>query len=151
MFVTKTFKHFGFLRRDDFFVVVHDEAPPPDHGWSTYLSHLSMADPNRLAVLVMSHGGTPSIEQRRGLNEIMAKLEVSEVPWALMIEGVLPRMAARSLSIGKRKMRTFAFDDLGGALEHLTRARVSKARVWSALMELHEGLNIIERLETHMA
>lgn len=140
---TQTFENYAFTLRGNFLVGVHNDANPSPEAWAAYIDLLKTApDPQQLVGLIITHGGSPTTSQRQAFTDALESMGTSSIPYAIMLKGVLPRMALRSVSFFNKSMRGFGLDDLDGALDFLGRSQAERSQVLIDIRAMCQAVRI---------
>ena len=120
-------------------IVVHDDGPPDDDTWSTYMAQTRQmlqragGDYGSMAGLIISDRGVPTPDQRA---EFLRFLSGHHLRASLISRSVLIRAVVASVNIFNPAMRSFSPDKLGPALRHVGLAPTRHREVLSLLTRL---------------
>jgi len=139
----KTTKAFAFAHFESFFIVVHTKHRPEDREWNAYLRAVrGVSCPLELKGLVVTLGGAPSDSQRTNWSNALKQAGATEMPYAIMTNHLMARMAIRALQLKKHAIGRFALDDLGGALKFLGEIPVTPQEVHAELAKMCAELGL---------
>jgi len=95
----KVFEGFGMGRINNLIIVVYGQHPPTDQERRHYINYLrTYPNLTSLRLLIYTLGGAPTAAQREESNQLVRDLKLEEQPAAVLMEGILPKMALRELS-----------------------------------------------------
>jgi len=120
-------------------IVVHDDGPPDDVTWSSYMAQTRQmlqragGDYASMAGLIISDRGVPTSVQRA---EFLRFLNGQHLRASLISRSVLIRAVVASVNIFNPAMRAFSPDKLEAALAHVGLAPARNREVLSLLKRL---------------
>src|ERR1700677_1427776 len=116
-------RHMAWSILGDLMLVAHDDGPPSDDEWRTWLHEFETAARKGLrANVISSLGGGPTSSQRRELLAALARLDRAP-PALILTSSALMRGLVTAISwflSADRRPTMFGIDEVGRALDSLT-------------------------------
>lgn len=131
----------AFGRVDRCVLLVHSEEAPTDREWDAYIDFVNAQLPDRIRILVVSNGGTPSAPQRNQIKDVATQFPDKTIPTAVITTSVLARGAVTAINWFFKNVRAFAPMEIAEALKFLEIPPEAEAPVQQALAELQAKLS----------
>lgn len=104
---------------DRFLIVVHALAAPTADEWDQYLRDCERWTPQIIGVLIETHGGAPSADQRRAMRDMADRTGPIVYRTAVVSSSLLVRGITGAINLFNRHIRAFRPEALDEAIAHM--------------------------------